>query len=109
MEGSIIHKLRQNQQLQRMADGREGVPITVQFKGPVPALPRPERKEWLAQHFGDLKRELADLPIQMDTASISLSGQTVEAICAVDYIEKLRSLCAGGEHDIEIIRTIQAT
>jgi hypothetical protein len=108
MDEHLIEKLRRGESLHKMQDGREGVSVTVQFQGTVPAVSRPERKEWLRQHFAQLGTKLAYLPIRLDPASVSVSGQTVEATCAVDCLPQLQQAVEHGGHKVEIVRTVQA-
>jgi hypothetical protein len=108
MEGNLIQKLRRDGNLHKMQDGREGVSVTVQFQGTVPAVSRPERKEWLREHFAQLGTKLANLPIHLDPATVSVSGQTVEATCAVDCLPQLQRAVESGGHKVEVLRTVQA-
>jgi len=108
MDQHLIEKLRLGQSLKKMQDGSEGVSVTVQFPGKVPAVSRPERKEWLREHFAQLGARLADLPVHLDTASVSVSGQTVEATCSLDCLPKLQQALESNGHKVEIVRTIQA-
>jgi hypothetical protein len=104
----LIDKLRRDESLAKMQDGREGISVTVQYRGPVPAVSRSQRKEWLRDHFAKLGAELANLPIRLDPASVSVSGQTVEATCAVDCLPQLQLAVEQGPHKLEIQRTVQA-
>jgi|SRR5882724_1785123 len=108
MDEELIKKLRDQQNLLHMPDGSEGVAVTVQFKGSVPALPRQERKKWLLNHFSSIGKELAGIPLQIDNQSVSISGQTIEAVCAVDHLAELRAVVEPKGHRVDIVRTIQA-
>lgn len=108
MDEQLINKLRDKQNLLQMPDGSEGVAVTMQFKGAVPALPRPERKKWLLQHFSSIGKELAGMPVQIDSVSVSVSGQTIEAICSVDRLADLRAVVEPKGLRVDVVRTIQA-
>ncbi len=108
MDEHLIERLRRGQSLKKMQDGRDGVPVTVQFQGTVPFASRPERKEWLRQHFAQLGARLVHLPIQLDPASVSVSGQTVEATIALDCLSELRQTVESGGDKVEIMRTMQS-
>ena len=108
MDERLLEKLRRDGALRKMRDGRDGVSVTVQFQGNVPAVARPARKEWLHEHFAELGAKLAYLPINFDTSSVSVSGQTVEATCAVDCLPELRQAVEPGGHKVELVRTVQA-
>jgi hypothetical protein len=108
MDDHLIDKLRIGESLKKMPDNREGVAVTVQFQGEVPAVSRPERKEWLRNHFAQLGAQLANLCVHLDPASVSVSGQTVEAICSLDCLPKLQHALESAGHKVEIVRTVQA-
>ena len=104
-----ISKLRRDQKLARMPDGSEGVPISLQYKGSVPPLPREERKRWLLDHFAGLENKLSHLGIHLDPKTLSLSGQTVEAVCSVDCVEQVRKAVEPEQHEVTVVRSFQVT
>ena len=108
MDEEIIQKLRREGQLTPMPDGQEGVPITLQFKGEVPALQRPERKLWLEGVFTDWQEQQSHLPVQIEAGSVSLSGQTVDAVVATGQLDEVRKAAESSDLHVEIVRTIQA-
>ena len=105
----VIAKLRQDQRLEKMADGAEGVPISLQYKGSVPSLPRPERKQWLLERFNHLEDKLSHLGIEFDSQTLSLSGQTVEARCNANCFEQVRKALPSDEYAITVVRKLQVT
>ncbi|PWU19764.1 MAG: hypothetical protein C5B50_05760 [Verrucomicrobia bacterium] len=108
MDQKLLEKLRQKQGLVQMPDGSEGVPVTLQFKGEVPAAPRPERKRWLINHFCGLGKQLANFPVMIDPDSVSVSGQTVEAVCPTDRLSEFRAAVEPTGHRVDVLRTMQA-
>jgi len=104
-----IQKLRQDGLLKAMAGGQLGVPISVQYLGNIPALARPARKDWLLNHFQSLGVEMVHLPFSLDTNSISVSGQTVDALCDADEFEHVRDVLEAGEHRVTIQRPHRVT
>lgn len=108
MHEDVISKLRRAGQLTHMANGREGVPITLQFKGKVPQLQRSERKRWLEDLFKDWTSKHDHLPVEIDAQSVSLSGQTIDAKCSIDHIDDIRQASEIDGLQLEVARVIQA-
>ena len=107
MEEHVIQELRKKQSLHPLPQGNEGVMVTLQFKGDVPAKGRPERKQWLVDHFNCVEKSLIDLPVKIDTQSVSVSGQTIEAVCDVNHLADLRAVVEPTGHRVDIMRTVQ--
>jgi hypothetical protein len=106
MDEDIIKKLRREGQLTPMPDGHEGVPITLHFKGKLPALQRPERKQWLQHFFSEWHATQPHLPLQLDTRSVSLSGQTVIAVGSAEQLDDIRKAAESSDLHVEIVRSM---
>ncbi len=105
-----ITKLRQDQQLRPARDGAEGVPISIQYKGLVPELPRDERKRWLLNRFiDDIEGKLSHLGIHLHPATISLSGQTVEGECDVNSLDEVQKTFQPAQYDVKVVKKMQVT
>ncbi len=103
MDDPVIRKLRRNNALHTLPDGSEAVPVTLQYQGPMPALPRNERKRWLGERFSRLYGEL-----RLDLDSVSPSGQTVQALCPVQRLPEIREQTKANEDRVDIVQTYQA-
>ena len=89
MDPKIVDKLRRDQSLRELPDGREGVDVTLQFVGSVPADSRPERKTWLTKRFSNVK-ERYDARVNLKPESLSVSGQSIDATVPVEEFDEIR-------------------
>jgi hypothetical protein len=89
MDAKVVDKLRRDQSLRELPDGREGVDVTLQFVGAVPAESRPKRKDWLKKRFSDVQERL-DAPLDFKPESLSVSGQSIDATVPVDDFDDVR-------------------
>src|SRR4029450_3866892 len=89
MDAKSVDKLRRDQSLRELPDGREGIDVTLQFVGSVPAESRPERKDWLKKRFSKAN-ELFDAPLDLKPESLSVSGQSIDATVPVDDFDDIR-------------------
>ena len=107
MDEDQIEKLRRDQKLPVLPDGSTGVPISVQYRGAVPPLPRAERKRWLLEHFNGLESKLSHLGIHVNPETISVSGQSVEGVCSVDQLDQIRKAAEPEQHAVNIVKSLQ--
>ena len=103
MDDPAIARLRRDEALQTLPDGSEAVAVTVQYQGPMPALPRGERKQWLRQRFAQLYGDL-----RLDLESVSPSAQTVQALCPVKRLQEIRKKIEANDDRVDIVQTRQA-
>jgi hypothetical protein len=89
MDAHTLDLLRRQQLVRRLPDGREAVAVTLQYRGELPPVSRPERKRWLREQFSQLVGAVDGVSIQPET--LSVSGQTVNAVVPVEHVERLRS------------------
>jgi hypothetical protein len=89
MDAKLVDKLRRDQSLRELPDGREGIDVTLQFAGPVPAESRQGRKDWLKRCFSGVKERL-DARLDLKPESLSVSGQSIEATVPVDEFDDIR-------------------
>lgn len=102
MDAKVIEQLRRNQSLHTLADGREAVDVTLQFTGRVPALSRPERKAWLSARFSRVDQRLGRR-IGVKPGSLSVSGQTIEAVVPVDELDQVEAQLAHDEFRLDVM------
>jgi hypothetical protein len=89
MDAKVVDKLRRDQSLHELPDGREGIDVTLQFVGSVPAESRPERKDWLKKCFSNVKERL-DSRLDLKPESLSVSGQSIDAVVPVEEFDDIR-------------------
>ena len=85
------------------------LPISVQFRGNVPLVPRHERKVWLTEHFLEMKKDLEDLPVRITDDTLSVSGQSVEAYCDPRSLADIRRRLEAQGHAVNVVRMVKAT
>ncbi len=112
MEPPIIDKLRRDEALKILSDGREGVDVTLEYPGHVPASTRGERKAWLCAHFEGLLADLHKSGIVVAGKSladeISTTGQSLRAVVPVEGLADLKRRLEGTKHKVEIAASHQA-
>jgi hypothetical protein len=109
MEDELIRRLRRNQNLQTLPDGREAVDVTVQFLGEVPEVPRPERKRWLRDHFDRVVEQVPADKLAVQPDSISVSAQTIKALVPVNELDAVQATLADSNHRLDIDAPRQLT
>ncbi len=90
MDSVKIQKFRRAQALQRLSDGRDGVEVTIQFQGEVPGVARPDRRLWIEGKIASVVDRVAKHNALIKPDSVSVSGQTVEAVIPVSELETVQ-------------------
>lgn len=108
MDTDHIARLRRDQMLSTLDDGSEAVSLAVQFPGDLPRLDRAARREWLHSHFSQLGEALPVNALEMHPETLSISGQSIEARCAVRELPKVKQLLESSGHRVSITRKLQA-
>jgi hypothetical protein len=103
MDAKLIEKLRRKQSLPKLPDGQEGVTVTLQYPGKVPAATRGERKQWLEKHFQGLGEELGSIGVEVKPEGISTSAQTLRLVVPVAQLDKLDDKATSAGHHLEIV------
>jgi hypothetical protein len=106
MDRGTLDKLRRNQALRQLPDGREGVDVTVQFVGQVPPSSRAERKTWLQERFSRAREQLGP-SLAIKPESLSVSAQTVEAVVPVSELDDVRKRLSPDEFKVDVSMTRQ--
>jgi hypothetical protein len=106
MDLPTIEKLRQQQAIVPLPSGAEGVQVTLEYPGPVPASTRAERKVWLCGHFQGVLRDLERSGLSVFTApletEISVSSQSLRATVPVEHLTQVKEQLAKTKHLLEI-------
>jgi hypothetical protein len=82
--------------------------VSIQFPGELPRLDRAARREWLHSHFNTLSADIPAGIFALDHASLSVSGQSIEARCVAMEMPKLTKLLESSGHRVALVRTLQA-
>ncbi len=104
-----IAALRRRGGLTSLPDGSEGVPISMQFQGAVPPLSRPGRREWLQHHFEKVVGDLKSYPLQVTSGTLSVSGQSLEAVTSTQSLTEVKKLIEAQGHEVKIVHKVDAT
>jgi hypothetical protein len=89
MDAKVVEKLRRDQSLRDLPDGREGIDVTLQVLGPPPSASRPARHDWLQKRFSTVKARF-DAGLDLRPESLSISGQSIDATVALDEVDDIR-------------------
>jgi hypothetical protein len=101
----IVDKLRRDQSLHELPDGRQGVCVTLQFVGAVPRVARAERKDWLERQFVSVQFALQH-HLELKPDSLSVSGQSIDAVVPVDELDEIRDRLSREDVRVELTRTV---
>lgn len=107
---ALLEKLRRDDVFVRLPSGQRGVPVSLQFRGPVPPLGRSERRLWLANYFSQwLTQSGLHSGTSISPEAVSPSAQTVEVIWPAEEIKSLvDSTHNSAEVRVDIVRKMQA-
>ena len=90
-----IEKMRRLGLVERTPDGAEAVRLTVQCRSSAAGQSRENWRETLLDWQRDIGRRLADHGASLVHGSLSVSGQTVEAIVPLDELPAVCEVMAG--------------
>lgn len=88
MDPHLLDKLLKLDATERLGDGRTGVRASVQYPERIDA-PRDERRERLAAEFSQVGDLLHNFGGELDLQSMSVSGQSVEAVVPLDTYDEV--------------------
>ena len=84
MNSEVLEKFYRLGVIDKLADGRDGVRVSLMWKTTLPATSRSARRNILQQKFAEVANDIRSDGAEVDLGSLSISGQTVEAIFPVD-------------------------
>lgn len=102
METRDIEKLRDRGLTVPTAGGDEGVRITAQCRRLFGDQSRQERREALEAWEHDLERQLATHGGQIVPGSLSVAGQTIEAIVPIESLTSLKADLSASDVRVDI-------
>jgi len=89
MDEHTIKKLRNLGALSRLPTGEEGVRVSLQYKPRLEEPSRSVRRDILHREFQKIASEGVPEGSSVDLESLSVSGQTVEAVLPVQHYDRL--------------------
>ena len=87
----LFKKLEKLGALGTLHSGTKGVYVSLQYKPSLTELSRSARRDALRAEFEKVARAIEPQGAEVDLDSISVSGQTVEALLPIDHYEELES------------------
>lgn len=88
MDAKVLKKLYDTGAIDRLSNGQDGVRVSLQYQSATSGS-RSSRRTLLKQAFKDIAKEIVSEGAEVDLDSISVSGQTVEAILPVDNYDNI--------------------
>jgi hypothetical protein len=89
--------------------GQDAVRVYLQYRSNVAGGSRAARRETLRKHFERVASEHSGSRLELDPASLSVSGQMIEALVPLeDYEQVVRDL-AGDDLHIDLVQSFKAT
>jgi hypothetical protein len=86
-----LKKMERLGTLRDLGGGRVGVPVSLQYEARLEEPSRTTRRDVLRRRFEQIEQQLARVGAKVDLGSISVSGQTVDAVLPADSIETIES------------------
>lgn len=87
VDAHLIKKLEKLNALTDLGAGRKGVRVSLQFQGQLSERSREKRRDRLHEEFSRIARTIASQGAAVDLESLSVLGQTVEAVLPLDTVE----------------------
>lgn len=89
MDSKVLEKLYKLGAIDKLANGRDGVRVSLMWKTTLPAASRSTRRSMLRQKFENVANDIRAYGAEVDLDSVSISGQTVEAILPIDKYDEI--------------------
>lgn len=89
MDIKLLNKLRQLGAIEHTDAGADGVRVSLQYRSRLTDSSRARRRDILKNEFERIAHDLVSEGVKVDLESMSISGQTVEAVLPVDKYDHL--------------------
>ena len=89
MDATLLERLYKLGAIERMANGQDGVRVSLMWDSTLSEPSRPARRDLLRQKFECVANEILPDGAEVDLNSISVSGQTVEALLPIDNYDQI--------------------
>lgn len=89
MDPKVLDKLYKLGAVDRLPNGQDGVRVSLQYRSRLTSGSRSDRRDLLKQAFEDIAKDIVSDGAEVDLDSISVSGQTVEAILPVTQYDDI--------------------
>jgi hypothetical protein len=109
MEMKLLKKLRQIGAIEHLDAGVDGVRVSLQCRLKLTDPSRTGRRNILKSEFERIARDLSKEGAKVDLDSISVSGQTVEAVLPLDKYDHLTDALSKQDVRVDPVTTEQIT
>ncbi len=109
MDESVKGKLEEQELLVDLPAGGVGVRVSLQFQSAVVGPSREQRRHELENCFHGLAEQFPDDICSMEMDSLSVSGQTVEAVIPYDRFEQVEKKLLRNHVRVDILAERQVT
>ncbi len=89
MKDSLKRKLSQLDLLEALPSGETGVRVTLQHTPRLTESSRADRRAFLDRRLSQIAKRLAATGCRVEIESLSVSGQTVEAVIPIDQYDEI--------------------
>lgn len=89
MNQQLRAKLAKAGLIEKLDSGLEAVPVSLFFAPRIVEKSRPLRRAKLASKFEEIAQRFGSRSVKVDLDSLSLSGQTIEALISVDQFDEV--------------------
>src|SRR5438128_905743 len=91
MDAHLLDRVIKQGDIERLHTGATGVRVSLQYEPKLATPSFPDRKMELKREFERIAQTLNEKGAEVDLNSISVSGQTVEAVLPVDQLDEIES------------------
>ncbi len=89
MDAKALAKLYKRGAVDRLSNGKDGIRVSLQYKSKLSTPSRSYRRTLLQETFENIAKVILSEGAEIDLNSLSVSGQTVEAVLPVDKYDNI--------------------
>lgn len=105
----LLKKLRQLGAIEHLDAGADGVRVSLQYRSRLADPSRARRRDILKSEFERIAHDLITEGAKVDLDSMSVSGQTVEAVLPLDKYDHLKDELSKQDVRVDPLTTEQVT
>jgi len=89
MDSKLLERLYKLGAVNQLANGQDGVKVSLMWNSTLSQTSRSARRNLLQQKFESAANDILPDGAEVDLSSISVSGQTVEAVFPIDNFDQI--------------------
>lgn len=109
MDPKVLDNLYKLGAVDRLPNGQDGVRVSLQYRSRLTSGSRSSRRDLLKQTFEDIAKDIVSDGAEVDLNSLSVSGQTVEAILPVDQYDDITDKLNQQNIRVDLVQERQVT